>query len=67
MLAHCAALLESRQFAQLRVGVCGGGAQLLEYQAQLLVGRAARERARKEFSADAIVPRYEALYRRVCQ
>lgn len=31
------------------------------------LGRAAKERARKEFSADAIVPRYEALYRRVCQ
>ncbi len=30
------------------------------------MGRAARERARANFSADAIVPRYEALYRRVC-
>jgi N-acetyl-alpha-D-glucosaminyl L-malate synthase BshA len=31
------------------------------------LGNAARQRARKSFSADAIVPRYEALYRRVCQ
>ena len=30
------------------------------------MGRAARQRAREKFSADAIVPRYEALYRRVC-
>jgi N-acetyl-alpha-D-glucosaminyl L-malate synthase BshA len=30
------------------------------------MGRAARTRARALFSADAIVPRYEALYRRVC-
>jgi N-acetyl-alpha-D-glucosaminyl L-malate synthase BshA len=30
------------------------------------MGRAARERARELFSAEAIVPRYEALYRRVC-
>jgi len=30
------------------------------------LGRAAQARARKEFSANAIVPRYEALYRRVC-
>ncbi len=29
-------------------------------------GAAARERARRLFSADAIVPRYESLYRRVC-
>jgi glycosyltransferase involved in cell wall biosynthesis len=29
------------------------------------MGRAAQERARTQFSADAIVPRYEALYRRV--
>jgi N-acetyl-alpha-D-glucosaminyl L-malate synthase BshA len=31
------------------------------------LGRAAQHRARKLFSADAIVPRYEALYRRVCR
>src|SRR5581483_7428336 len=30
------------------------------------LGRAAQARARQLFSADVIVPRYEALYRRVC-
>ncbi len=30
------------------------------------LGRAAQHRARELFSADVIVPRYEALYRRVC-
>lgn len=30
------------------------------------LGQAARARALEKFSADAIVPRYEALYRRVC-
>ncbi len=30
------------------------------------LGRAARQRARERFSAAAIIPRYEALYRRVC-
>lgn len=30
------------------------------------LGRAAQQRARKLFSADVIVPRYEMLYRRVC-
>jgi L-malate glycosyltransferase len=30
------------------------------------LGRAAQARAREEFSAKVIVPRYEALYRRVC-
>jgi L-malate glycosyltransferase len=30
------------------------------------LGRAARERAQARFSAGVIVPRYEALYRRVC-
>jgi L-malate glycosyltransferase len=30
------------------------------------LGRAAQVRARENFSANAIVPRYEALYRRVC-
>jgi len=30
------------------------------------LGRAAQARARKSFSAEAIVPQYEALYRRVC-
>ncbi len=31
-----------------------------------VLGNAAKSRARDHFSADAIVPRYEALYRRVC-
>jgi len=30
------------------------------------MGRAAQRRAREHFSAEVIVPRYEALYRRVC-
>lgn len=30
------------------------------------MGRAAQQRAQARFSADAIVPQYEALYRRVC-
>lgn len=30
------------------------------------MGRAAQRRAREKFSAEAIVPRYEAVYRRVC-
>ena len=30
------------------------------------LGQAAQHRAREAFSADVIVPRYEALYRRVC-
>ena len=30
------------------------------------LGRAAQHRARELFSAEVIVPRYEALYRRVC-
>lgn len=30
------------------------------------MGRAAQQRARERFSAEAIVPRYEAVYRRVC-
>jgi glycosyltransferase involved in cell wall biosynthesis len=30
------------------------------------LGSAARRRARDHFSADAIVPRYEQLYRRIC-
>jgi glycosyltransferase involved in cell wall biosynthesis len=31
------------------------------------LGRAAEQRARGKFSAEAIVPRYEALYHRVCE
>jgi N-acetyl-alpha-D-glucosaminyl L-malate synthase BshA len=34
---------------------------------RLTMGEAARSRARERFSADVIVPRYEALYRRVCR
>jgi L-malate glycosyltransferase len=30
------------------------------------LGQAAQQRARALFSEDVIVPRYEALYRRVC-
>ncbi len=31
------------------------------------MGRAARQRAREKFAADVIVPKYEALYERVCK
>jgi glycosyltransferase involved in cell wall biosynthesis len=31
------------------------------------LGRAAQARARERFSAEVIVPRYEALYRRLCR
>jgi hypothetical protein len=31
------------------------------------MGRAAQQRAREKYSADVIVPKYEALYRRVCE
>jgi len=34
---------------------------------RVAMGRAARQRAHELFSAEAIVPRYEALYRRVCE
>jgi L-malate glycosyltransferase len=34
---------------------------------RIALGRAAQERARKLFSAAVIVPRYEALYRRLCR
>ncbi len=33
---------------------------------RITMGEAARRRARERFSVDAIVPRYEALYRRIC-
>ena len=33
---------------------------------RIAMGQAARQRARERFSADAIVPLYEELYRRVC-
>jgi N-acetyl-alpha-D-glucosaminyl L-malate synthase BshA len=40
---------------------------LLDHPARRLeLGRAAQQRARERFSANAIVPQYEALYRRVC-
>jgi len=32
-----------------------------------VLGRAAQARARELFSAEVIVPRYEALYRRLCR
>ena len=38
-----------------------------EPKRRLAMGEAARRRAREHFSADAIVPRYEALYQRVCR
>jgi len=31
------------------------------------LGRAAQTRAEERFSAEVIVPRYEALYRRLCR
>ena len=31
------------------------------------MGKAAKRRAQTQFSADFIVPQYEALYRRVCE
>jgi L-malate glycosyltransferase len=34
---------------------------------RIAMGRVAQDRARRLFSADAIVPRYESLYRRVCK
>jgi len=37
-----------------------------EPKRRLPMGEAAQRRARERFSADAIVPRYEALYQRVC-
>ena len=37
-----------------------------EPKRRLGMGLAAQRRAREKFSADVIVPRYEALYRRVC-
>jgi L-malate glycosyltransferase len=41
--------------------------ELLENPARRrALGEAAQRRARELFSAQAIVPRYEALYRRVC-
>lgn len=39
---------------------------LRDPQKRVAMGRAAKARARERFSAAAIVPRYEKLYRRVC-
>jgi N-acetyl-alpha-D-glucosaminyl L-malate synthase BshA len=55
----------------LPFGACqrmAGAAERLIQNATLraTLGRAAQTRARAEFSAKVIVPRYEALYRRVC-
>jgi L-malate glycosyltransferase len=38
-----------------------------EPKRRMTMGQAARRRARERFSAEVIVPRYEALYRRVCK
>ena len=41
--------------------------QLLDNSVRrVALGKAARQRAHERFSADVIVPRYEALYRKVC-
>ncbi|MEY4941336.1 MAG: N-acetyl-alpha-D-glucosaminyl L-malate synthase BshA [Verrucomicrobiota bacterium] len=45
----------------------GVEALLADPRRRAAMGRAAQRRARQMFSADAIVPRYEALYRRVCR
>jgi len=39
---------------------------LADRESRTALGRAAQTRARTLFSAAAIVPRYEALYRQVC-
>ncbi len=45
----------------------GGVSGLIRDPARrMALGRSAQKRAREHFSAAAIVPRYEALYRRVC-
>lgn len=38
-----------------------------EPERRVTLGRAAQARARAKFSADIIVPQYEALYRRICR
>ena len=43
------------------------GSLLADPARRAALGRAAQRRARENFSATAIVPRYEALYRRVCR
>ena len=48
-------------------GLARGVESLLQDSAlRARLGSAAQKRAREKFSAEAIVPRYEALYRRVC-
>jgi len=42
------------------------GELLEDTKRRALLGDSARKRARECFSVDAVVPRYEALYRRVC-
>lgn len=42
-------------------------ALLRDRNRRIALGEAARARARQLFSAEAIVPRYEALYRRLCR
>lgn len=42
------------------------GALIRDPARRLELGQAAQQRARQRFSAEAIVPLYEALYRRVC-
>ncbi|MGO9536987.1 MAG: glycosyltransferase [Limisphaerales bacterium] len=37
-----------------------------EPERRRMMGESAQRRARERFSAEAIVPQYEALYRRVC-
>jgi glycosyltransferase involved in cell wall biosynthesis len=51
------------------VGALAGAVEalLLDAPRRVALGRAARERARALFSPEVIVPRYEALYRRLCR
>ena len=57
--------------AELR-GEIGSGSHSLRRQVKLMelrkkMGMAAQQRAREKFSANIVVPQYEALYRRVRQ
>jgi N-acetyl-alpha-D-glucosaminyl L-malate synthase BshA len=45
---------------------CAVGKLILDAPLRANLGHAAQTRAREHFSANVIVPRYEALYRRVC-
>jgi glycosyltransferase involved in cell wall biosynthesis len=42
------------------------GSLIQDPKRRMEMGQAAKRRARERFSAEVIVPRYEALYRRVC-